>query len=120
MTDEEIDKDWQHIKNTIRSQANEISNKVDENDDNEKFRAIAQLMNIKDEMTQQICYGVIYRKMLLWRDLNITGSGQKDEVIVVPQSKFKLHLPGRNRGHQREDGKLPQDKEVHPHQRVLP
>jgi hypothetical protein len=41
MTDEEIDKDWQHIKNTIRSQANEISNKVDENNDNEKFRAIA-------------------------------------------------------------------------------
>ena len=87
MTEEDIEKDWQHIKNTVRAQANEIANKVDENDENEKFKALARLLNIKDEMSQQIYYGVVYKKMLLWRDLNITGSDTKDEVIVVEQSK---------------------------------
>jgi hypothetical protein len=61
---------------------------VDENIEDEKFRALARLMNIKDELSQQIFFGLIYRKMLLWRDLNITGSGQKEEIIVVPQSKY--------------------------------
>lgn len=60
---------------------------MDEADENEKFKALARLLNIKDEMQQQIYYGVVYKKMLLWRDLNITGSGTKDDVIVVEQSK---------------------------------
>lgn len=55
-----------------------------EDDESEKFKVIAQLLNIKDELLQQVFYGSIYRKMLIWKDLNIIGSGSKEDVIVVP------------------------------------
>ena len=48
-------------------------------------------MNLKEELFQQIAYGIIYRKMLVWKDLNIIGNGTKNRVEHGPQSKFELH-----------------------------
>jgi hypothetical protein len=64
-----------------------LAQKIGDADEQEKFRAIASLLNLKDDLLQQIFYGFVYRKMLLWKDLNIEGSGSKEEFIWVSGSK---------------------------------
>ena len=47
------------------------------------MQLIAKLMNLKDHLQKQILMGILYRKLVIWMDLNI----QSDEFV----HSSKLH-----------------------------
>ena len=107
MTEQEIEGEWAYILNNLSNMLSDINTpKGGEDNESEKFKVIAMMLNLKDELLQQIFCGTIYRKMLIWTDLNILGSGSKENVVVVPQSKLKLSRFNllRNRRHNQQDG----------------
>ena len=48
------------------------------------MQLIAKLMNLKDHLQKQILMGILYRKLVIWMDLNI----QSDEFV----HSSKLHI----------------------------
>ena len=123
MTEQEIEGEWAYILNNLSNMLSDINTpKGGEDNESEKFKVIAMMLNLKDELLQQIFCGTIYRKMLIWTDLNILGSGSKENVVVVPQSKLKLSRFNllRNRRHNQQDGGVQKNQEVCTYKGILP
>ncbi len=75
--------------------------------DQDQIFQLVKLMSMKDSLQGQIFMGILYRKSIIWADLNITSGGKEGEDIYAHQkvveifakiSDFKqnLHyLPGK-------------------------
>ena len=48
------------------------------------MQLIAKLMNLKDHLQKQILMGILYRKLVIWMDLNI----QSDEFVHSSKSNL--------------------------------
>lgn len=53
--------------------------------------AVAQILNMKDNMLQQIMTGLLYKKTVIWKDLKINPGGSRDnDVIYAPEKVVQI------------------------------
>lgn len=68
-----LDTSWKIIQNTFENECTAALKLSDEENANQ-IEIIAKLMNLKDNMMKQITHALIYRKILLFKDLNINSA----------------------------------------------
>lgn len=69
-TQEQNDQDWAIKRNTIKREALKALSMSNEPNAN-KLQIISKLMNLRDSLQMQIFRSCLYRKLILWSDLNI-------------------------------------------------
>jgi|688.fasta_scaffold566704_2 hypothetical protein len=67
----------------------EITNATSKPDTEPMFQ-IAKLMSMKDSLQGQIFMGVLYRKCIIWADLNITSGGKEGEDVYGHQKVVEI------------------------------
>ena len=71
---------WKNILHNVNELISEIVTASDANDD--KVGMICKIMDIKDNILNQIYSGMLYRKIVIWIDLNITSDKYEAEKVV--------------------------------------
>ena len=64
------DDQWNIVRNNIKAEAQKVLN-LAQNDTHDKFNLLSKLMNMKENLQLQIFKASVYRKLVVWKDLNI-------------------------------------------------
>eukprot|EP00351_Strombidinopsis_sp_SopsisLIS2011_P002237 CAMPEP_0116882020 /NCGR_PEP_ID=MMETSP0463-20121206/14147_1 /TAXON_ID=181622 /ORGANISM="Strombidinopsis sp, Strain SopsisLIS2011" /LENGTH=76 /DNA_ID=CAMNT_0004534577 /DNA_START=273 /DNA_END=500 /DNA_ORIENTATION=+ len=71
MTKTEIEDTWKILTDNAKSKCIKVLTEAKDNQNADKFELLASIMNVKDNLYEQLFTGVCYRKMVIWRDLEI-------------------------------------------------
>jgi len=69
------------MRNNIKAEAQKILNQA-QNDQHDKFMLLAKLMNMKENLLLQIFKASVYRKLVVWKDLNIQLEEYQSYTVV--------------------------------------
>ena len=62
------------------------------NEQGDQFYKLAKILSIKDQVLEQILSGMLYKKMVVWKDLKISlGSSQDDNVVYAKEKVVEVH-----------------------------
>ena len=74
---EDNEKSWSFMRQTIRNEAMKVMQLIQQDQSIDKFMLLAKLMNMRENLLKQIFHSSLYRKLIIWNDLNI----QCDEFV---------------------------------------
>ena len=69
--DDTQDDEWSQVENTLFNEADKIAQMEIGANEQEKIALIAKLMNMRERMQTQVFQGVLYKKLITWKDLKI-------------------------------------------------
>ena len=78
----EIEDQWKIYADSAKQKCIKILTEANSNQNQDKFELLASILNLKDNLYNQLFTGVCYRKMVIWRDLEIKLAewGEEKEV----------------------------------------
>lgn len=88
--DDNQEDEWNQVENTLFNEADKVLANLDSNTDpNEKLALIAKLMNMREKMHQQVFHGILYKKLITWKDLRIDPPEHADQAVVDTLRSFQ-------------------------------
>jgi hypothetical protein len=86
LDDDQIDSQWIIMKKNIRAELNKVDVELNQTSYEDRFKngyvVIAKLLNMRDIIQKQIIFSCLYRKLLVWDDLNIHPGKYSSQTIV--------------------------------------
>ena len=68
---EHNDQNWTVLRQTIKNETTKIFAMASEDKKVDKFALVSKLMNMRESLQKQIFHSNLYRKLVIWHDLNI-------------------------------------------------
>lgn len=78
---DDIEISWNMVQNTLENECTQAL-KAAEDENVNPLEIISKLMNMKDGLIKQVTNALLYRKILLWKDLNIQSEDFVDSKVV--------------------------------------
>lgn len=80
-TKEINDQNWTLQRQTVRNEAMKVL-QLSQDNNIDKFLLLAKMMNMRDSLQKQIFYSSLYKKLLVWHDLNIQADEWCHKKVV--------------------------------------
>lgn len=79
---DDIETSWTIIQNIFENECTRVL-KASEDENTNPLELVIKLMNMKDNLVKQVFSALLYRKILIWKDLNIQSEDFVDDKVVT-------------------------------------
>ncbi len=79
ISNQETIENWKILRNTLMFK---ISSLFEKDQNSDKFFMISKLLNLRESLIRQIFHSCLYRKLVIWKDLNIHIGDYAPQVVV--------------------------------------
>jgi hypothetical protein len=85
------DDQWNIMRNNIKAEAQKILTPA-QNDSQDKFMLLSKLLNMKENLVLQIFKSSVYRKLVVWKDLNIQLEEYQSYTVVEKVKEMNKYI----------------------------
>lgn len=87
---------WTIMKKNIKDELNRVENQLNQTSNEDRLKEgyvqISKLLNMRDILQERIMFSCLYRKLLVWNDLNIhPGEFCHEKIVKCSQLQETLH-----------------------------
>ena len=79
ISNQETIENWKILRNTLMFK---ISSLFEKDQNSDKFFMISKLLNLRESLIRQIFHSCLYRKLVIWKDLNIHIGDYAPQVVL--------------------------------------